>query len=104
MATVPELLNDIVKYIFEIELKERTEEDAIMEWRYRVAKGMDVHLFPSDWYRDVPSGFRFNWDEDHELRGWFWFDETTGSMKEPFVGADAIVSFLLIKAQREVPF
>ena len=24
MATVPELLNDIVKYIFEIELKERT--------------------------------------------------------------------------------
>lgn len=78
------------------------EEDAVMEWRHQVANGMDVHLFPSDFYEDMPLGFRFNYDEDHKLCGWFYFDEITGSMEEPFMGADAIASFHLIKAQRYI--
>lgn len=64
MITVGALPNDIVTYIFGF--KGRTEEDALMEWRHQVANGM--HLFPSDFYRDVPSGVRFNWDEDRQLR------------------------------------
>ena len=81
------------------------DTEVIDEWRSNIMRGMDVHAWPSDittdMYRDMPPGFRLNYDEDHEPCGWFWYDDVVGILNQPFIGADAIVSFLLKRAQSE---
>lgn len=100
--TIPELPSDIVNYIFE--LKKLAELDAIKEWRSQIVSEIDVDYFFSAGillHSDMPPGFRINANENQEICGWYWHNESE-FMSEPFMGADAIVSFVLKKAQWEL--
>ena len=87
------------------QLAEQKDHDA---WKYHLVKHMDDYLLlqHSNVKDNLPYGFRFNYDEDRQLCGWYW--NTTGrpygvdTELQPFIGADAIASFQLIKAHESV--
>ena len=97
MANWDDLPQEIVDFIEEeVYYKNMLEKEEVNNWRYAIVKDMDVMAFYPDWDRDMPCGFYFNRDEDREVCGWYWLND------EPFMGADAIASFLLRNAQRKV--
>ena len=104
MATWNDLPQEIVHKILTYRKKMRmNEKRAVMEWRYAIVKNMDTIMFAPYWDTGMPSNFSFNSNlgNPEEVVGWFWDNET---QEEPFIGADAIASFILINAQRDVDY
>lgn len=70
-------------------------------WKYWIVRDMDMpQLCEFGIYDDMPDGFELNYDFDtHDMIGWFW---RTPGRTPPFIGADAIASYLLIKTTKKI--